>query len=192
MGRKKQDKTNQVNESEEKEMNPEMTENTEIKDEVNTAADAETKVDETTEVNDEEATNTEVTPDAEEEKEYKEITCPHCGGTIKIEVPKKPVSTGGGRRGQLAGLKLSEMSDAQLKIELINAHSVLYKAQKRNASSDVIAKNQARVDAAEAEKKARAAKVEPAATEATATTQTEIDPKSTDESVYNADVENEI
>lgn len=188
MGRKKQDKTNQVNESEEKEMNPEMTENTEVKDEVNTATDAET-----TEVKDEEVTNTEATTDAEEEKEYKEITCQHCGGTIKIEVPKKPVSTGGGRRGQLAGLKLSEMSDAQLKIELINAHSVLYKAQKRNASSDVIAKNQARVDAAEAEKKARAAKVEtPATTEATATTQTEIDPKSADESVYNTEVENEI
>ncbi|MNU34925.1 hypothetical protein D3C71_235130 [compost metagenome] len=59
------------------------------------------------------------------------------------------------RRGQLSGLNLEEMTDEQLKRELINANSVLYKATQRKASADTIAKNQARVDAAKAEKERR-------------------------------------
>lgn len=71
--------------------------------------------------------------------------------TIEVEVPtpeKKP-------RGQLAGIALVDMTDEQLKRELINAKSVLYKAKQRGASEDTIAVNQARVDAAEAEKAKR-------------------------------------
>lgn len=75
------------------------------------------------------------------------------GDTFEIEVEapkpeKKP-------RGQLAGIALEDMTDDQLKRELINANSVLYKAQKRGASAETIAQNQARVDAAKAEKAKR-------------------------------------
>lgn len=59
------------------------------------------------------------------------------------------------RRGQLSGLDIESMTDEQLKRELINANSVLYKAVQRKASADTIAKNQARVDAAKAEKAKR-------------------------------------
>ena len=72
--------------------------------------------------------------------------------TAEIEIPapvKKP-------RGQLAGLTLEEMTDEQLKREIINAKSVLYKAKQRGASAETIAANQARVDAALAEKAKRA------------------------------------
>ena len=44
------------------------------------------------------------------------------------------------------------MTDEQLKREIINANSVLYKAKQRGASEETIAANQARVDAAKAEK----------------------------------------
>lgn len=72
--------------------------------------------------------------------------------TVEVEMPaveKKP-------RGQLAGIALEEMTDEQLKRELINANSVLYKAKQRGASDETIAANQARVDAAKAEKAKRA------------------------------------
>ena len=72
--------------------------------------------------------------------------------TAEIEMPapvKKP-------RGQLAGLTLEEMTDDQLKREIINAKSVLYKANQRGAVAETIAANQARVDAALAEKAKRA------------------------------------
>ena len=72
--------------------------------------------------------------------------------TIEVEAPvaeKKP-------RGQLAGIALEDMTDEQLKRELINANSVLYKAKQRGASEETIATNQARVDAAKAEKAKRA------------------------------------
>ena len=75
----------------------------------------------------------------------------HCNGIFEVEAPvadKKP-------RGQLAGISLSEMTDDQLKRELINANSVLYKAKQRGASEETIAANQARVDAAKAEKATR-------------------------------------
>lgn len=71
--------------------------------------------------------------------------------TVEVETPKvekKP-------RGQLAGIALEDMTDEQLKRELINANSVLYKAKQRGASEEVIAANQARVDAAKAEKAKR-------------------------------------
>lgn len=72
--------------------------------------------------------------------------------TIEVEAPvpeKKP-------RGQLAGIALEDMTDEQLKREIINAKSVLYKAKQRGAAEETIAKNQARVDAALAEKAKRA------------------------------------
>jgi hypothetical protein len=65
----------------------------------------------------------------------------------------KPAS--GQRRGQLAGLTVEEMSDEQLKREVINSNSVLYKAKQRGASAETIAKNQDRVDAVQAEKAKR-------------------------------------
>lgn len=76
--------------------------------------------------------------------------------TVEVEMPaveKKP-------RGQLAGIALEEMTDEQLKRELINANSVLYKAKQRGASDETIAANQARVDAAKAEKAKRAGTTE--------------------------------
>lgn len=71
--------------------------------------------------------------------------------TVTVEAPKperKP-------RGQLAGIALEDMTDEQLKRELINAKSVLYKAKQRGADEETINKNQARVDAALAEKAKR-------------------------------------
>lgn len=71
----------------------------------------------------------------------------------EVELPTPPIS----RRGQLAGLSLEEMTDEQLKREIINAKSVLYKAKKRGASEETIARNEARVEAALAEKARREA-----------------------------------
>lgn len=79
-----------------------------------------------------------------------EVTCPHCGETYLVEVPVPEK-----RRGQLYGIELADMSDDQLKREIINAGSVLYKAKQRGASEEIIAKNQARLDAAKAEKAKR-------------------------------------
>jgi hypothetical protein len=84
--------------------------------------------------------------------------------SIEVEVPvaeKKP-------RGQLAGIALVDMTDDQLKREIINANSVLYKAKQRGASEETIAANQARVDAAQAEKAKRQGTKAPEATEAVA------------------------
>lgn len=85
-----------------------------------------------------------------------EVTVPEGlkeGDTFKVQVSipvgeKKP-------RGQLAGIALEDMTDDQLKREIINANSVLYKAKQRGASDETIAANQARVDAAQAEKAKR-------------------------------------
>jgi len=71
--------------------------------------------------------------------------------TAEVEMP----ATVKKARGQLAGIALEDMTDEQLKRELINANSVLYKAQQRGASEETIAANQARVDAAKAEKAKR-------------------------------------
>ena len=80
-----------------------------------------------------------------------EVTCPHCNETFEVEIPVLPKKP----RGQLAGIALADMTDDQLKREIINANSVLYKAKQRGASDEVIAANQARVDAAKAEKAKR-------------------------------------
>lgn len=69
------------------------------------------------------------------------ITCPHCNGEVIIERPA-PI-----KRGMLLGLELADMTPEQLKREKINAGSVLYKATKRNAPAELIARNQARFDA---------------------------------------------
>lgn len=98
--------------------------------------------------------------------------------TLKAVTAKK---ASGQRRGQLAGLNVEEMSDEQLKREIINANSVLYKAKQRGASEDTIAKNQARVDAALAEKAKRQPEVVTAEVSDEATTD-----------VYNEDVANEL
>ena len=79
-----------------------------------------------------------------------ETTCPHCNQTFEVEVPTMPK-----KRGQLFGIALEDMTDEQLKREIINANSVLYKAKQRGASEETIAQNQARVDAAKAEKAKR-------------------------------------
>lgn len=76
------------------------------------------------------------------------VTCPHCNETFEVEKVKKP-------RGQLAGIALEDMTDDQLKREIINASSVLYKSKQRGASEELIAANQARLDAAKAEKAKR-------------------------------------
>ena len=80
-----------------------------------------------------------------------EVTCPHCGETFEVEAPAKEKKP----RGQLAGIALEDMTDDQLKREIINANSVLYKAKQRGAADEVIAANQARVDAAKAERAKR-------------------------------------
>lgn len=79
-----------------------------------------------------------------------EVTCPHCNQVFEVEIPETQK-----RRGQLFGISLADMTDDQLKREIINANSVLYKAKQRGASEDVIAANQARLDAAKAEKAKR-------------------------------------
>ena len=89
-----------------------------------------------------------------------EVTCPHCNNTYEVEVPEMPK-----RRGQLFGIALADMTDEQLKREIINANSVLYKAKQRGASEETIAANQARVDAAKAEKARRHPVVEETAEE---------------------------
>jgi hypothetical protein len=62
---------------------------------------------------------------------------------IEVEVPAG--------RGRTRNTKpIEEMTREELKREIINAGSVLYKAQKRGADDDVIARNQARLDAAKA------------------------------------------
>lgn len=86
-----------------------------------------------------------------------EVTAPRDlvqGETFQVEVElptpvRKP-------RGQLAGIEVPDMTDEQLKREIINAKSVLYKAIQRGAPEETIAANQARVDRALAEKAKRA------------------------------------
>ena len=45
-----------------------------------------------------------------------EVTCPHCGETYLVEIPEPEK-----RRGQLYGISLADMTDDQLKREIINA-----------------------------------------------------------------------
>lgn len=86
-----------------------------------------------------------------------EVTVPEgmvAGDTfvVGVEAPKAEPK----QRGQLAGIAIGDMSDVQLKRELINAKSVHYKAVQRDASAELIAKHVARVNAALAEKASRA------------------------------------
>lgn len=104
-----------------------------------------------------------------------EVTCPHCGQTYEVEVPVSEK-----RRGQLYGIALEDMTDEQLKREIINAGSVLYKAKQRGAAEETIAANQARLDAAKAEK----AKRHPAPAEA--------EPAVEDNGVYDAETTAEV
>ena len=106
-----------------------------------------------------------------------EVTCPHCGETYEVEIPVSEK-----RRGQLYGIALEDMTDEQLKREIINANSVLYKAKQRGAAEETIAANQARLDAAKAEKARRA----PAPTPA------EDENAEADESVYDAEAAAEV
>jgi len=71
--------------------------------------------------------------------------------TVEVEAPELPKQA----RGKLAGIALEDMTDEQLKVELINSKSVLYKATQRGAAKEVIDRSQARVDAAKAEKEKR-------------------------------------
>ena len=63
------------------------------------------------------------------------VNCPHCNQEVEIQIPETV------RRGQLAGISLQDMTDEQLKRELVNSKSVLYKAEKRGASEDILARN---------------------------------------------------
>lgn len=70
---------------------------------------------------------------------------------VQVEVPVAEKK----QRGQLAGIAIEDMTDEQLKREIINANSVLYKAKQRGAAETTILANQARVDAAKAEQAKR-------------------------------------
>jgi acetamidase/formamidase len=72
--------------------------------------------------------------------------------TVTVEIPKAEKKP----RGVLAGIALADMTDEQLKRELINANSVHYKAVQRGAAQATIDANAARVEAAKAEKAKRA------------------------------------
>lgn len=105
-----------------------------------------------------------------------EVTCPHCNGAFEVEMPEKVKKP----RGQLAGIALEDMTDEQLKREIINANSVLYKAKQRGAAEEVIAANQARVDAAKAERAKRHPVVET------------VEAPGVEEAVYNEDTAAEV
>lgn len=62
---------------------------------------------------------------------------------IEVEIP-------GGRRAKHDIKPIDEMTKEELKREIINAGSVLYKAKKRGAAEEIIQKNQERIDAAKA------------------------------------------
>ena len=107
--------------------------------------------------------------------------------TIEVEAPKQEKKP----RGQLAGIALEDMTDEQLKRELINANSVLYKAKQRGASEETIAANQARVDAAKAEK-AKRTPVVAAATAVEANLEGAADAMPADEGVYDEEAAAEM
>lgn len=104
-----------------------------------------------------------------------EVTCPHCNELFEVEAPAKEKKP----RGQLAGIALEDMTDDQLKREIINAKSVLYKAKQRGAAEEIIEANQARVDKALEEK----AKRQPAVADA---------PDTPDAEIYNNDCTEEM
>lgn len=62
---------------------------------------------------------------------------------LEVDIP-------GGRRAQRDIKPIDEMTKEELKREIINAGSVLYKSQKRGAAEEIIQKNKERLDAARA------------------------------------------
>lgn len=117
-----------------------------------------------------------------------EVTVPEgmqAGDTFKVlvEAPEVPKQS----RGKVSGIALEDMTDDELKVEATNAKSVLYKAKKREADADTIAKNEARVAAVEAEKARRKALSTPEGTTVEETDSNE----NTDESV-DSETANEI
>lgn len=62
---------------------------------------------------------------------------------IEVEIP-------GGRRAKHDSKPIDEMTKEELKREIINAGSVLYKAKKRGAAEEIIQKSQERLDTAKA------------------------------------------
>ena len=108
------------------------------------------------------------------------FTCPHCNNEVEIVTPEVT------RRGVLSGIALEDMTDEQLKREIINAKSVLYKSEKRGASIETIAKNKDRVEAALAEKAKRTPVVEAEAPVA------EVNGDVNAESVYEDDVNEDL
>lgn len=62
---------------------------------------------------------------------------------IEVEIPTRG-------RAQRENKPIEEMTKEELKREIINAGSVLYKATKRGADEEIIQKNQERLDAAKA------------------------------------------
>lgn len=78
------------------------------------------------------------------------------GDTLELEVETPIIESEGRRGGQLAGIALADMTDEQLKREIINAGSVLYKARQKTDDPAIIEPKAARVEAAKAEKAKRA------------------------------------
>jgi hypothetical protein len=101
------------------------------------------------------------------------------------EEPKKP-------RGQLAGIAVPDMTDEQLKREIINSSSVLYKAKQRGADQKTIDANQIRVDTAKAEKAKRDAEKTPATPAPASNPETAATQGEPAEDVYNADTAAEL
>lgn len=104
---------------------------------------------------------------------------------VEVEMPAKEKK----QRGQLAGIALEDMTDEQLKREIINANSVLYKAKQRGAGEETIAANQARVDAAQAEKAKRQGTKEASETPAV---EGVLDGVDNTENVYNEETASEM
>lgn len=76
--------------------------------------------------------------------------------TVEVAIPTAPRAP----RGMLAGIALEDMTLDQLKRELINAKSVLYKAKLRGAPEQTIKANEERVAAAEAMRAKRLAEAQ--------------------------------
>lgn len=83
-----------------------------------------------------------------------ESPCPTCG---HFEKAKKVSGGNVGPRGPKNSTPVTEMTDDELKTEIINAGSVHYKAVKRGAPEATIAHNEVRLNAAKAEREARKA-----------------------------------
>lgn len=129
-----------------------------------------------------------------------EVTVPEgkvAGDTFEVEVETPMVeSQGRGRTGQLAGIKVEDMTDEELKREIINAGSVLFKAKKKTDDPAVIEPKQARLDAAKAEREKRNAAKAAAVAEATPADETGVDAEpvadTTEETVYDEETAAEV